>query len=112
MEVSVLLTDNRHLHELNKQYRGIDGPTDVLSFSQFEEENAHGGAKGILGDVVISVERAIRQAEEWKKDPQDELDLLVSHGLLHLLGYDDETPAGAEEMRRKVAAVLGDAIAR
>ncbi|MDO8683090.1 MAG: rRNA maturation RNase YbeY [Armatimonadota bacterium] len=111
VEVSALLTDDRRMQELNRTYRDLDRPTDVLSFSQIEGEGEE-AAKDLLGDVAISVETAVRQAMERDKNPDDEMDLLIAHGLLHLLGYEDETDAGADEMRRKAAAVLGDEIAR
>jgi probable rRNA maturation factor len=112
VEVSVLLTDAPRIHVLNRQYRNIDGPTDVLSFSQLEDGATPDKAVGAIGDVVISVETARRQAQEQGKDPDDEMDLLVAHGMLHLLGYNDETNAGADEMKRKVIALFGAEIAR
>ncbi|MDO8588782.1 MAG: rRNA maturation RNase YbeY [Armatimonadota bacterium] len=111
VEVSVLLTDDKRIQAFNRQYRNIDRPTDVLSFSQREDGTPPCRAGGLLGDVMISVETAVRQARERGKPVDDEIDLLAGHGLLHLLGYEDETEAGAEEMRNKVAAVLGVAIA-
>jgi probable rRNA maturation factor len=121
VEVSVLLTDDRRIRELNKQYRNIDRPTDVLSFSQLEEgkrplvsgtsSQSVSEAQGMIGDIVISVETAARQAQEIGKDPDDEMVLLAAHGLLHLMGYDDETQAGADRMRERVAAALGDVVA-
>jgi len=112
VEVSLLLTDDKRIHELNKQYRNVDRPTDVLSFSQIAGGTPPRCAAGPLGDIVISVETAVRQAEEMNKVFDDEMDLLAGHGLLHLLGYDDDIPAGAEEMRAKVAAALGDEVAK
>jgi len=103
VEVSVLLTDDRDIAELNLIYRGVDRPTDVLAFPQDET---------LLGDVVISVETAKRQAEERGKPLDDELDLLVAHGLLHLLGYDDDTPEGLERMNARAAQVLGESVAK
>jgi len=110
-EVSILLTDDARIRELNRQYRKIDRPTDVLSFSQTEEEDHPNTSNDVLGDIVISVETARRQALELGRDPDDEIDLLAAHGALHLLGYDDATAAGADEMRRRVASVLGAKIA-
>ncbi len=107
-EISIVLTDDEQIQVLNRQYRGKDRPTDVLSFSQLEGEPLAAEPEGMvgLGDVVISVETAKRQAEEHRHSLQDELDLLVAHGVLHLLSYDDETDAGAAEMRRHEAAIL------
>jgi probable rRNA maturation factor len=112
VEVSLLLTDDTRIHEFNRQYRNIDRPTDVLSFSQVQEGTTPSEASGLLGDIVISVETALRQAEARHKAGEDEMDLLAGHGLLHLLGYDDETPEGADQMRGKVEVVLGAEVAR
>ncbi len=109
-EVSILLTTDEHIHQLNREYRGKDRPTDVLSFQQLEEDQPQLTSPEepvILGDVVISVETAARQAAERDRSLDDELSLLVVHGILHLLGYDDDTDDGAEEMRRHEMAVLG-----
>jgi probable rRNA maturation factor len=110
-EVSILLTDDATIHELNRQYRGYDKPTDVLSFAQRD------GLPGVpspptlrdqptaLGDVVISVDTAARQAQAQGVPLEQELALLTVHGLLHLLGYEDETDAGAERMREREQAI-------
>lgn len=89
-EVSILLTDDAQIAELNKEYRGIDGPTDVLSFSQIEgeDEPIPGVEDNLLGDIVISVETARNQAREQGKTVEQEVDMLLVHGLLHLLGFD------------------------
>lgn len=89
-EVSILLTDDAQIAELNKEYRDVDGPTDVLSFSQTEGEDEFipGVEENLLGDIVISVETAKRQAEEQGKSVDEEIDMLLVHGVLHLLGYD------------------------
>lgn len=102
-----MLTDDPHIQALNRKYRDQDRPTDVLSFGLIDEGLAPGEVEGAIGDIVISVETAVRQARSRDKDPDDEMDLLVAHGTLHLLGYDDETEAGAEEMTRRASAVLG-----
>ncbi len=109
VEVSVLLTTDEHIHQLNRDYRHKDRPTDVLSFQQMDEEGLaeESGEPIILGDVVISVETASRQAAERDRPLDDEMALLVVHGILHLLGCDDETDEGAEEMRERQKAVLG-----
>lgn len=79
--VSLTFTDNSMIHELNQEYREIDRPTDVLSFPQNMENN-------LLGDIVISVEQAQHQAHEKSHSVETELAILVTHGFLHLLGYD------------------------
>lgn len=101
-EVSVLLTDDREIHVLNRDYRHKDAPTDVLAFA-FDE--AGGPAGGPLGDVVISVERAQKQAKSRKVTLASELELLAVHGTLHLLGYDHAEPAEAREMRAKTRQI-------
>ncbi len=90
VEVSILLTNDAGITDLNREYRGIDTPTDVLSFSQVEGEDvsAAPGEPVLLGDVVISVETAQRQAMERGCALEDEMEVLLAHGLLHLLGYD------------------------
>ncbi|MGH7860576.1 MAG: rRNA maturation RNase YbeY [Candidatus Binatia bacterium] len=99
-ELSVLLTDDADIHRLNHQYRKRDRPTDVLSFSL--REGRFGGVSGALGDVVISLDTARRQAEEYGFSLPAEVDRLLVHGVLHLAGYDHERSAGeARRMQRK-----------
>ena len=98
VEVSVLLCDDAFIRELNAAHRGVDKATDVLSFAQ---EDPH-----LLGDIVISLETAERQARAAGWPPESEAALLATHGLLHLLGYEDETAAGAALMRDKSAGAL------
>jgi probable rRNA maturation factor len=86
-EVSVVLAGDRLLHRLNREFRGQDRPTDVLSFP------AAGGEEG-LGDVVISVPTAARNARRLGHSVPRELDILALHGFLHVLGYDHETDDG------------------
>jgi probable rRNA maturation factor len=112
-EVSVLLTDDATIHEMNRAYRGYDKPTDVLSFAQGENPGDAPpppplpGTPPLLGDVVISVDTAIRQAETHGVSLEQELALLTVHGILHLLGYEDETEAGAEKMQEREREILG-----
>ncbi|HLA76331.1 MAG TPA: rRNA maturation RNase YbeY [Vicinamibacteria bacterium] len=93
-EIVVVLTADQPVRALNARYRGKDRPTDVLSFE------GEGGAEG-LGDVVISVETAARNGREHGRTLLQELDLLVLHGFLHLLGYDHETDRGTMERLEK-----------
>jgi probable rRNA maturation factor len=98
---------------MNRAYRGYDKPTDVLSFAQQEAIGdappmpTVPGVPPVLGDIVISVETAARQAETHGVSLEDELALLTVHGLLHLLGYEDETEAGAARMREREQEILG-----
>ena len=102
-EVSILLTDDREIHALNRDFRGVDKPTDVLAFALDEAED--GAIDPSLGDVVISVECARRQASSRRTSLDTELELLVVHGTLHLLGYDHDAPEAARRMRNRTRAV-------
>ncbi len=97
-EVSIVLCDDDFIQSLNAQYRGKDKPTDVLSFAQDDP--------ALLGDIVISLPMAACQAEAAGWTLENEVALLGIHGLLHLLGCDDDTEAGAWEMQRKTEDVL------
>jgi probable rRNA maturation factor len=99
-EVSVLLTDDKEIRILNRDYRSTDKPTDVLSFSMLEGEGAR-FAGDLLGDIVLSITTASRQAREAKRPLLDEATMLVAHGLLHLLGWDHATPADDRKMRAR-----------
>ena len=99
-ELSILLTTDHAIRELNKTWRQQDQPTDVLSFP------AQAGT-GLLGDVVISLDTARRQAAERSKPLSDELARLLAHGLLHLLGHDHEQPADARRMAAAELDLLG-----
>ncbi|HEX6511890.1 MAG TPA: rRNA maturation RNase YbeY [Chloroflexota bacterium] len=109
-EVNLVLTDDEGIHALNQQYRGVDSPTDVLSFSQLEGESVAATIEGtlLLGDIVISVDTATRQAAELGHELMYELSLLAIHGALHLLGYDHQTDAQAEPMDRLTGKALGE----
>ncbi len=97
-EVSFVLTDDARIHDLNKIYRHKDRPTDVLAFAMREGEFAElAGAS--LGDVIVSVPTARKQAEERARSVLSEVTMLLAHGLLHLLGWDHETPAKDRRMR-------------
>lgn len=98
-EVSITFTDNENIHKINLEHRGIDRPTDVLSFPMIEfDEDANAqmadfeydGDLVMLGDIVISTEQAILQAEEFGHSVKRELAFLCAHSMLHLLGYDHE----------------------
>ncbi|MFH1783072.1 MAG: rRNA maturation RNase YbeY [Candidatus Omnitrophota bacterium] len=99
-EVSLMFVDDLYIRRLNQKYLGIDSSTDVLAFSMREGEGLS-DASPILGDVVISTETAKREAIKRKKNVQDETDLYLVHGLLHLLGYDDRTKKDKKKMRLK-----------
>lgn len=108
-EVSVTLTDNAHIHTLNRDYRGMDRPTDVLSFAlhESEEPKIEGGSSvDVLGDIIISLERAEEQAEEYGHSMRREVAFLSVHGMLHLLGYDHMEEADREEMEEEQRFVM------
>ncbi|SUP41337.1 rRNA maturation RNase YbeY [Veillonella criceti] len=108
-ELSVLLCDNEYIHTLNKTYRGIDRPTDVLSFALNEgEEEDSEEESHLLGDLIISLERTAEQAEEYGHPFERELAYLTVHGCLHILGYDHMTDADKKEMRQEEEFVLGN----
>ncbi len=105
-ELSLLLTDDAEIQALNKTYRNLDKATDVLSFPQ-DEGAVNESGDTLLGDVVISVETAARQAEEHQLSFNEELILLAIHGILHLLGYDHErSPQDARIMQDKTQALF------
>ncbi len=109
IEVSILLTGDEQISQLNKEYRDVDGPTDVLSFSQLEgdDEMEPETEENLLGDVVISVETAMRQAGQQSKSLEEEVDMLLVHGLLHLLGYDHAQPEDEAKMFARQKELLG-----
>ncbi|MBS5343092.1 MAG: rRNA maturation RNase YbeY [Clostridium sp.] len=102
-EISVTFVDNKKIHELNKQYRHKDAPTDVLSFPMGEngvyDINHDTGAR-ILGDIVISMEKAVEQAERFDHSLDREVGYLTAHSVLHLLGYDHER-GGIDRVRMR-----------
>ncbi len=97
-EISFLLTDDKRIHQLNKVYRDKDRPTDVLAFAMQEGELAE-LAGGVLGDVIVSVPTARKQADERGASVLEEVTMLLAHGLLHLLGWDHQTAAEDRRMR-------------
>ncbi|MBQ4095896.1 MAG: rRNA maturation RNase YbeY [Oscillospiraceae bacterium] len=109
-EVSVSFVDNNGIHELNLEYRNVDRPTDVLSFPLGDDGvydvNQETGAY-LLGDIVISLETALKQAEIYGHSLEREIGFLTVHSMLHLLGYDHETSKLDERiMREKEEAIL------
>ena len=117
-EVDVLLTNDENIHQINLDMRNVDRPTDVLSFPEFDlqpgelpaEEDADPGAGLVpLGDMVISMEHVAAQAKEYGHSNRRELAYLVTHSVLHLLGYDhlDEGPQ-KQQMRAREEAILAE----
>ena len=108
----MLLTDDTRITELNRDYRGFDFPTDVLAFSQLDGEDSDLLNSDILGDVVISLETAERQARESYHSLENEVMLLTVHGVLHLLGYDHQTENDAIKMFDKQNSILNELLAK
>ncbi|HHZ17127.1 MAG TPA: rRNA maturation RNase YbeY [Clostridia bacterium] len=111
-EVSVTLVNDETIQELNKSYRGIDRPTDVLSFA-FDEATEGEAAVSmseqeihLLGEIVISLERTIAQAEEYGHSVEREMAFLFVHGMLHLLGYDHQEDEERRQMRQIEEEIL------
>ena len=88
---SIIFVDNEKIHELNKQFRGVDRPTDVISFALEDAEEEFLSTIRVLGDIYISIPKMQEQAKEYGHSEKRELAFLVVHGLLHLLGYDHQT---------------------
>lgn len=111
-EVTLVIADDDLLHQLNRDYRGIDAPTDVLSFAAKDEDGAEQvfitapEALNYLGDVIISFPTAERQASAIGQSVADELSLLAVHGVLHLLGYDHASPEEEADMWARQAQIL------
>jgi probable rRNA maturation factor len=108
-EVSVALCDDATIHQLNRDFRKVDRPTDVLSFALNEGEEPEivdGPAEELLGDIIISVDTLTRQAEEYGHSLERELAYLTIHGFLHLMGYDHEIEDDKIEMRKEEEVVL------
>jgi probable rRNA maturation factor len=109
-ELSVLFVNSRRMRLLNTRYRGITKDTDVLSFPLMDSGPHHGPI--MLGDIVISVPRALKQAEEFGVPFYDELRRLLVHGLLHLIGYDHEINAYQRKKMEKKEEELLDALTK
>ena len=108
--VNVVLTNAKNIKNINKEHRGIDRETDVLSFPMFEKDeiaSLDNTNEDILGDMVISIERVEEQAKEYGHSFERELAYMVVHSFYHLLGYDHMTEEDKKEMREKEENVLG-----
>jgi len=111
-EVSLVFTDSEMVQRLNREYRSVDEPTDVLAFYMLPQKEADSSfalpPDGItrLGEVIISYPQAVEQAKEQGHSSERELALLIIHGILHLLGYDHEQPEEEERMRGREEELL------
>ena len=106
-DICIELTNDSVIHEYNRDYRSVDRPTDVLSFPAFEGEELIGLPDGHLGDIMISVETAERQARELGHSTPREIMFLAVHGTLHVLGYDHMLPDDEEIMTAKQREIIG-----
>lgn len=107
--VNVILTDSKNIKDINKEYRGINKETDVLSFPMYEKEELHIlnlENEDILGDMVISIEKVKEQSIEYGHSFERELAYMVVHSFYHLLGYDHITEKDKTEMRKKEEKIL------
>ena len=111
--ISITLTNPQNIQKINKQYRNIDKPTDVLSFPMFEKEELYKKINGkefvaedILGDIVISIEQVKEQAKQYNHSFEREFAYMIVHGFYHLMGYDHIKKEDKQEMRKKEETVL------
>lgn len=105
--MSLLFTGNDEIQVINREYRDKDQPTDVISFAYHETEDFDIGPYDTLGDIVISLERVVEQAKEYNHFDKRELFYVLTHGILHLLGYDHIEEEDKKEMRAKEEEILG-----
>ncbi|MBS3897511.1 MAG: rRNA maturation RNase YbeY [Dethiobacter sp.] len=105
-EVSLMLCADETIHALNKQWRSVDSPTDVLSFPLLDDEGFGAEGELLLGDVVISLERAASQAVNFGHSVKREILYLFTHGILHLLGYDHHNDSERQKMREMEELLL------
>ena len=114
VDVYITLTNNEEIHKINKEYRDVDRPTDVLSFPMYDrvdipklKEDTNDGIEKILGDIIVSIEKVKEQAKEFGHSFERELAYLVTHGMLHLLGYDHIIEEEQKIMRQREEEILG-----
>ena len=118
-EVALTFVDDEAIRELNKSYRGLDKPTDVLSFAMneqtdeewdihYDEEFDEPADNNLLGDIIISLPRAMEQSEEYGHSLEREIGFLFVHGFLHLIGYDHQDEASEKEMFAKQEQILAE----
>ncbi len=108
VEFNVIIIDNEEIHKINKTYRGIDRPTDVISFALEDDDTFIKTDRRILGDIYISIDKAKEQAEEYGHKLLRELCFLTIHGILHLLGYDHMEPSDEKVMFELQERILSE----
>ena len=109
VRLSVHLVDDDEIHRINVEHRGVDAPTDVLSFPQIENSGfiSPPGEAVHVGDIVLSLDRVHAQAQEYGHSVEREIGYLTAHGILHCLGFDHESEADRAEMREREEVVMG-----
>ena len=105
---NVIIVDNEYIHKINLEYRGIDRPTDVITFALEDEKDVQAKEIRVLGDIYISKDKVIEQAKEYGHSLKRELFFLVTHGIYHLLGYDHMTEEEEKVMFKKQEDVLNE----
>ena len=115
LSITITLTNPEKIQKINKEYRNIDKPTDVLSFPMFEKQELEEKIKNedfehedILGDIIISIQKVQEQAKEYEHSFERELSYMVVHGFYHLMGYDHIKEEDKKQMRPKEEKVLND----
>ena len=106
LEFNIILVDNEYIHQLNKEYRKIDRPTDVITFALEDVKDIEVSPNRVLGDIYISFDKAKEQAKEYGHSLLRELSFLAVHGFLHLLGYDHMTKEEEEVMFKRQEDIL------
>lgn len=107
-KISLIIVNDKKIQKINKEFRGFDKPTDVISFEYMEDSSAvHGGDEILVGDIFISLDTAKRQAKERDHSLQKELEVLFVHGLLHVFGFDHNDDKEEAEMEKWAKKILG-----
>ncbi len=107
-EFNIILTTNKKIHEINKEYRGVERETDVISFAMEDEKDIEYTDFRLLGDIYISIDKCYMQASEYEHSRVREICFLATHGVLHLLGYDHMTKEDEEKMFSLQEALLDE----
>ncbi len=110
VSVSVIFVSDKKIHQINKEYRNIDRPTDVISFALSDYQSDNDYVAEELGDIFISVDAAKRQAKEYEHSEKREICFLFTHGLLHLNGFDHQTKEEEKEMIKYQKMILDDIV--
>ena len=109
VEFNIIIVDNEKIHEINKEYRHIDRPTDVISFALEDDESFPGMDTRVLGDIYISLDKVYEQSNAYGHSFFRELSFLTVHGILHLLGYDHMNEEDEKEMFSRQELILNEA---